>query len=242
MNITDEMLSAFLDAQLSPAEMDTVRQQLADDEQLTERLADLAMVDSLVQQRYAQIDQRPMPEAILQLLDDADAPTPAETTGNAKVIPFPLWRRAQQQLQRHAAAVACIALFAGYGASQLSGPAQSALASLDNDVVQLLNSATSGQGYQLADQQLTPRLSFINQQGDFCRQYSLHSQAELSENIACRRNGQWRQHASLSLPNQVDAGLYQTASGGGMLDSILDTMMAGPALSTAAEQQYLSKN
>ncbi|PKM17179.1 MAG: hypothetical protein CVV11_20660 [Gammaproteobacteria bacterium HGW-Gammaproteobacteria-15] len=242
MMLSDEMLSAFLDAQLSPAEMDAVRQQLLDDEQLTERLADLAMVDSLVQQHYTQIDERPMPEAILQLLHQ-DVPKLAETPGNAKVIPFPLWRRAQQQLQRHAAAVACIALFAGYGASQLSGPAQPALAGLTKDVVQLLDSAASGQGYQLAQQQLTPRLSFINQQGDFCRQYSLQSQAELSENIACRRNGRWRQHASvnLELSGVVNEGQYQTASGGSIVDNILDNMMAGPALTATAEQQYLNK-
>ncbi|WP_215398870.1 anti-sigma factor family protein [Rheinheimera oceanensis] len=243
MMLSDEMLSAFLDAQLSAAEMDTVRQQLLDDEQLTERLADLAMVDGLIQQHYAQIDQRPMPEAILKLLGYTNELNQAETPRSAAVIPFPLWRRAQQQLQRHAAAVACIALFAGYGASQLNGPAQPALAGLSKDVVQLLNSATSGQDYQLAKQQLTPRLSFINQQGDFCRQYSLQSLAELSENIACRRNGQWRQSASviLALSGVVNEGQYQTASGGSMLDNILDNMMAGPALTATAEQQYLNK-
>ena len=240
--LSDEMLSAFLDAQLTDAEMDTVRQHLLVDEQLAERLADLAMVDSLVQQHYAQIDQRPMPEAILQLLDDAETTPPAEATNNAKVIPFPLWRRAQQQLQRHAAAVACIALFAGYGASQLSGPAQPVLAGLSTDVVQLLDSAASGQRYPLADQQLTPRLSFINQQGDFCRQYSRQSQTELSENIACRRNGQWRQQASVNieLPGTVNDGQYQTASGGSILDNILDNMMAGAPLNAAAEQAYLN--
>ena len=242
MILSDEMLSAFLDAQLSPAEMDTVRQHLLNDEQLTERLADLAMVDGLVQQHYAQIDLRPMPEAILQLLDQ-HAPSSTVTPGKATVITFPLWRRLQQQLQRHAAAAACIALFTGYGVSQLSGPAQPGLAGLSVEVVQLLNSSPSGRSYPLDDQQLTPQLSFINQQGDFCRQYSRQSQAEFSENIACRHNGQWRLQASvnLDLPDAANAGQYQAASGGSILDNILDNMMAGGALDATTEQQYLDE-
>ncbi len=232
MKPTDEALSAFLDAQLNPEQMDSLRQQLAEDEQLTERLADLAMVDSLVQQYYAQIDQQPMPAAVLQLLQDEQPPV-------ATVIAFPWWRRAQQQLQQHAAAVACIALVAGYGVSQLSGPAQPVLAGVSTDVVKLLNSAASGHSYPLAEQQLTPRLSFTNQQGNFCRQYGLQSASGRSEHIACRSNGIWQQHASLSLPGAAHAAAYQTASGGSLLDSVLDSMMAGPPLNAAAEQAYL---
>ena len=233
MMLSDEMLSAFLDAQLSPAQMDIVRQQLLEDEQLTERLADLAMVDTLVQQHYAQIDQRPLPDALLQLLDDT------ADRSSAQIIQFPWWQRAQQQLQRHAAAVACIALFAGYGVSQLSLQPPVTLAALDQQVLQLLNTVPSGSAYSVAQQQLTPRLSFINQQGDFCRQFALQSASEQAEHIACRIQGKWQLKATLATERSSHTGQYQTASGGSALDDILDSLMAGPALSVAAEQQYL---
>jgi hypothetical protein len=234
MNIADEMLSAFLDAALPELEMEQVRQQLMHDEQLTERMADLAMVDSLVLQHYQQIDHQPMPEAVLQLLDTNEKLT------SSNVVVFPWWRRAQQHLQQHAAAVACIALFTGYGLSQLSEQPQGTLAALNNEVAQLLSSVPSGDSYAIAQQQFTAKLSFISQQGDFCRQYTLRDSTALSENIACRRQDEWTLHTSLTIEQERDAGRYQTASGGHALDSALDELMAGPALNLAAEQQYLT--
>lgn len=234
MNISDEMLSAFLDAALPEQQMEQVRQQLIDDEQLTERLANLAMVDGMVLQHYQQIDHKPMPASILQLLE-----TDQPAGGN--VVAFPWWRRAQQQLQQHAAAVACIAIFAGYGLAQLGGQPQHTLAAVGQDIEQLLNSAPSGNTYAVAEQQLTPRLSFVSQQGDFCRQYSLQSSGVHTENIACRTQGQWALQATLATTLASLPGEYQTASGAQALDSVLDVMMAGPALNRVAEQQYLTE-
>lgn len=234
MKISDEMLSAFLDAALPEHEMEQVRQQLMHDEQLTERMADLAMVDSLVLQHYQQIDQQPMPAAVLQLLDTNEQPA------SANVVAFPWWRRAQQHLQQHAAAVACIAVFAGYGLSQISSQPQHTTAALSHEVAQLLSSVPSGGSYVVAQQQLTPRLSFINQQGDFCRQYALQDSTVKTENIACRQQGQWTLQAMLTAEPDAPAANYQTASGGHVLDGVLDTLMAGPALSPAAEQPYLT--
>jgi hypothetical protein len=236
MNMTDELLSAFLDAALPEQDMERVRQQLLQDEQLTERLADLAMVDTLVQQHYAQIDHQPMPDSVLQLLDEAPGQQSAE------IIAFPRWRNLQQHLQRHAAAVACIALFAGYGLSQMSMAPEQTTAALSPAVLQLLDSAPSGSVYAVAaEQQLTPRLSFISQQGDFCRQFALQSASAQAEHIACRTQGQWSIKATLATERSIDAGQYQTAAGGSALDGILDTLMAGPALTVTAEQQYLTE-
>ncbi|HAW91643.1 MULTISPECIES: hypothetical protein [unclassified Arsukibacterium] len=234
MKISDEMLSAFLDAALPEHEMEQVRQQLMHDEQLTERMADLAMVDSLVLQHYQQIDQQPMPAGVLQLLDNNEKPA------SANVVAFPWWRRAQQHVQQHAAAVACIALFAGYGLSQLSEQRQGTLTTLNSEVAQLLSSAPSGHSYAIAQQQFIPQLSFISQQGDFCRQYTLQDNKVQSENIACRTQDKWVLQASLSTERNLAAGNYQTATGGHALDNVLDSLMAGPALSQAAEKQYLT--
>jgi hypothetical protein len=233
MKITDEMLSAFLDAALNDAEMEQVRQQLVVDEKLTDRLAALAMVDTLVLEHYEQINQQPVPDAIMRLLD--------EPVNN--VVQFPWWRRAQQQLQQHAAAVACIALFAGYGLSQLSDSPDNVTAALNPDLMQILDNAPSGFASQLqADASVLPRLSFISQQGEFCRQYSLQHNSDSSENIACRRNGQWQLKARLITEPGAATGQYQTASAGSALDAVLDSLMAGPALNAMEEQQHLAND
>lgn len=238
MIITDEMLSAFLDAALPEAQMQQIRQQIMQDDQLTERLADLAMVDSLVQQYYAQIDARALPAAVLQWLDEPAERKAAEKK-TADIIAFPRWQKVQQQLQRHAAAIACIAVFAGYGLTQLV-PQQDTVA-LNNAVLQQLDHVPSGRETSIAGQQLSLRLSFINQQGDFCRQFAVQHDNTRAEHVACRQQGEWTVMASLVTPNPGSEGQYQTASGANALDDILDTLMAGQPLTLAAEQAYLTE-
>ena len=238
MNISDEQLSAFLDAALADSEMQLIREHLADDESLVARLADLAMVDPIVQQHYAQIDQQPLPEKVLALLQH-DTTMPKTDSDN--VIYLSRWQHVQQQWQRYAAAVACVALFGGYGISQLNSSEPGSMLAIQPAVQQHLSQSVSGQTYDVTGQQLTPQLSFVNQDGDFCRQYSLQSASERSEHIACQQQGQWQLKASIaSLPVMAQTG-YQTASGGSALDAMLDQFMVGPALTLAEEQQRLKK-
>ncbi|ABE53859.1 hypothetical protein Sden_0569 [Shewanella denitrificans OS217] len=245
MKITDETLSAFIDAQLPEAQMEQVREAIALDETLAERLADLAMVDPMVKAYYQDIDQHPVPEATLRLLEEDVAPT-------AKIIAFPSWRKLQQQVQQHAAAWVFIALLAGYGVSQfdiISGTAPepsstfaSQTSSFDLNLGEQLESQMSGQRIALTDNQaLSIRLSFYNQEGDLCRQYGLESDSQMSENISCRQQGEWQQVASVSLPkDKTGDAQYQTASGGSALDSVLDSMMKGSGLTLVQEQQALA--
>lgn len=244
MKITDEILSAFIDAQLPEAQMEQVREAIALDETLAERLADLAMVDPMVKAYYQDIDQRPVPEATLRLLEE-DAPT-------AKIIAFASWRKVQQQVQQHAAAWVFIALLAGYGLSQfdiISGTAPepsstlaSQTSSFDLNLGEQLERQASGQRIALTDNQaLSIRLSFYNQEGDLCRQYGLESDSQMSENISCRQQGEWQQVASVNLPkDKTGDAQYQTASGGSALDSVLDSMMKGSGLTLVQEQQALA--
>lgn len=230
MQLTDELLSGFLDASLSEAEMALVRQQLLEDESLVDRLASLAMVDVLVQQHARQIEQTPIPEAITALLHGATTPETAE------VIPFPWWRRASQQLQRHAAAVACVALLAGYGIAQWLPDSGNSFAT---QLAVALDSTPSGRQVQVQDQQLTPQLSFINHSGEFCRYVSLQSATQLTETIACLTTNGWQQQASITVAQHRQAGGYHTASAVMLLDPMLDQLMAGQALDATAEQRYL---
>jgi hypothetical protein len=244
MKMTDETLSAFIDAQLPEAQMEQVREAIALDETLAERLADLAMVDPMVKAYYQEIDQRPVPEATLRLLEEA--------ASTAKIIAFPRWRKLQQQVQQHAAAWVFIALLAGYGVSQFdivtgttpesSSTLASQTSSLDFNLGGQLGSQVSGQRIALSDNQaLLIRLSFYNHEGDLCRQYGLENDSQISENISCRQQGEWQQVASVSLPkDKAGVAHYQTASGGSALDSVLDSMMSGAGLSLVQEQLALA--
>lgn len=223
MNIPDERLSAFLDAELPEAEMDAIRQAVADDERLAERLAELAMVDELVALSAASIDAQPLPAAVNQLLSTSKP--------GARVIAFPLARRARQFIQSNLAIAASVMLVMAVGAFQWLSPKHDHWQA----VAQLLETGRSGQLLMASDgSRLNARLSFTDQQGDYCRQFQLRDRAGMSEQIACRRQGEWQSVASVPVKPSAP-GNYQTASGGSPLDERLDQMISGEPLDAAAE-------
>ena len=238
MNITDEQLSAFLDAELSNAEMDRIREQLLEDESLADRLAELALVDELVSASAKQIDARPIPQFITSLLQEPSVSQESKAT--AQIITFPLWKRVQKTLLQPLAVAASVALVIGFGMSQMLNHNSDS-----NDwpaVAKVLEVAPSGV-VQVATNgtEVKPRLSFKNHSGEYCRQFELKNKQGQSENIACRQNGQWKITASVvSQKNQ--GGDYQTASGGSALDETLEEIIDGDVFNANAEADAIAKN
>lgn len=243
MNITDEQLSAFLDAELSNAEMDEIREQLLEDESLADRLSELALVDELVAASAKQIDARPIPQAITALLQEPSAlkeSSEVEKPAIAQIIAFPLWKRVQKTLQQPLAAAASVALVIGFGLSQMLNHNSNS-----NDwsaVAKVLDVAPSGV-VQVATTgaEVKPRLSFKNHSGEYCRQFYLKNEQGQSENIACRQNGQWQVTASV-VSEKNQGGDYQTASGGSALDEALEEMIDGEVFNANAEVDAIAKN
>ncbi len=235
MTNVDETLSAFLDGELSPEEMQQIRNRLAVEPALAARLSELALVDQALQAHYGEIDDRPLPEAVTQLL----ATTHDEPERPDNVIRFPLWQRLQANTGKAIAA----ALVAGFALAQWLP-----LFSTDTDaawraVAQGLETTPSGANYTLASgEQLTPRLTFVNHEGEYCRQFRLQGRALSSENIACRSGadtGDWRLAVRLEVADTVPADRYQVASGGSVLDDTLDQMISGPLLAPDVEQRLI---
>jgi len=238
MNITDEQLSAFLDAELSNAEMDAIREQLLEDESLADRLAELALVDELVASSAKQIDVRPIPQSITSLLQESSV---EEQPATAQIITFPLWKRVQKTLQQPLAVAASVALVIGFGMSQMLNHTSDS-----NDwpaVAKVLDVAPSGLVQVAANgAEVKPRLSFKNLNGEYCRQFELKNEQGNSENIACRKDGTWQITASVvSKANQAN-GDYQTASGGSVLDEALEDMIDGDVFNANAEADAIVKN
>lgn len=245
MNLTDEVLSAFLDGELPEADMAIVRDRLAQDPALAERLAQLAAVDNLLADHYAAIDQRPLPQGVTDLLapvESTTGPTHAPPGQRDKVVAFPLRRRVRQGLQRRAGTAVAAALVVGFGLAQLWPGSASDPADDWQRVAQALDTTPSGQTRALeAGGQLTPRLTFTNQAGDYCRQFRLQEPGAASEHIACRSSGaSWVEVASVAVPAAAK-DRYQTASGGSVLDEVLDRMMAGPLIEPAEERRLLAE-
>lgn len=231
MKITDETLSAFLDHELSAREMDAVRDAISEDEALGERLTELASIDASVRQHAAAIDSRPMPKAITALLQDNT------------VVYLSAWQRSRRFVTRHAAMAASVLLVIGFSAGYIStntGDADSVTAT------QLLNasldSTPSGETVTLANNaSLQPRFSFVDQDGQYCRQYQLQGSDSVTENVACRQQNGWQVVATVEtfdLSLQED---YRPATGTFLLDSTLDAMMEGNPLSMEEENSVIRR-
>lgn len=226
MKITDELLSAFLDAELPEAQMQHIRLLLQQDEQLSERLAALAEVDVLLKQQASLIDQTPVPDQLLALLDEPE---------QGSVIRFPLWRRLAVPRQWHTAAAACMAFAAGYALVlwQQQDPW--------SDISLALETQPAGVSYQLtADSSLTPHLTFMDKQGRYCRQYQVQNTTELSQQLACRTAEGWQLEAMVNT-DSTESPLYQTASGAVVLDPMIDQMISGQVLSISGEELLIKQ-
>jgi len=229
--ISDEQLSAFLDAELPPADMTIIRDAIAEDEELAERLAELALVDQLVAETYRRIDQAPMPQGIHQLIA-------SPRKKSATIIRFPALT-ATRFLPGALAAGLVMAIGLGVILSLDQGS--------DNGwpaLANALETSPSGHTRPLVDGgTLTPRLTFIDSTGDYCRVYrQSFSDGTAQDGIGCRRNGRWQPVEHSERRPVADADSYRTASGSLAIDPIVDQMISGDPLDASVETQVMANN
>jgi hypothetical protein len=267
--ISDEVLSAFLDAELPEQQMEQIREALLEDDNLANRLADLAMVDEVIATKYDEINQQPLPAAINELLaaipeekasvtaiqaaenfsDNTTSQPDLNTThsSESKSNVVSLWQRTKNSTNKPFALAASIAVAAGLFATIFS---QTNNLSGDNwqEVAQILEQKTSGNEQTLANgKTIKTQLTFNNQQGNFCRQYDVSSEKDIERNIACRVNQEWElaltiveQKAEQKAEQEQAIQNYQTATSNSMLRDQIDNMASGDFLDKQQEQQVIN--
>ncbi len=244
MKITDEQLSGFLDNELDEQQMSLVRDAIAQDDTLCDRLAALSMVDHVVKTAAEQATNSPVPAHIEALCD-------AEQESN--VVSF-VERKTQNDDQktvvqgsnvrwlRGMAMAASVALVGLLGWQQLMD-GQSSGNSEWQQVAAVLDSQTSGQAYQAGAQTVMPQLSFLNKDGALCRQFTVIGTERHDAMIACKQAGNWQQRAAVALDMPVgQPGEYQTATSETALDNVLDEIMLGAPLNREQEQNAIQTN
>ncbi len=263
--ISDEVLSAFLDAELPEQQMEQIREALLEDDNLANRLADLAMVDEVIATKYDEINQQPLPAAINELLaaipeekasviaiqaaesfSDNTASQPdlnATHSSESKNNVVSLWQRTKNSTNKPFALAASIAVAAGLFATIFS---QTNNLSGDNwqEVAQILEQKTSGNEQTLANgKTIKTQLTFNNQQGNFCRQYDVSSEKDIERNIACRVNQEWELALTIveqKTEQEQATQNYQTATSNSMLREQIDNMASGDFLDKQQEQQVIN--
>ena len=256
----DETLSAFLDAELPEQQMEQIRAALLTDDNLANRLANLAMVDEVIANQYDKINQQPLPAAINELLaaiPEDSAPVSAikaaeqfspktasnkqknteENKQDRNVVN--LWQRSKQAANRPFALAASIAVAVGFFATVFT---QSDTVFNDNwqEIAQVLEQQTSGHQQTLKNgKAIATQLTFINQQGDFCRQYDINNKKSVEHNIACRVNQEWQLTLTVHEQKQ-NAQNYQTATSTSTLREHIDNIATGDFFDKQQEQKIIN--
>lgn len=257
---SDEILSAFLDAELPEQQMEQIRAALLDDDNLAERLANLAMVDEIVANEYDKINQQPLPAAINELLaaipeDSASteslekakeftssAASQKQLDAESKVVSLSLWQRTKNAANNHYSIAASVAVAAGLFAT-LFFQQNTVTGDTWQEVAQILDNQTSGIKQTLADgSALSTKLTFTNQQGDFCRQYDVDTAEAVERNIACRVNQEWELASTVYEAKKATQATqnYQTATTNSMLREQINSMADGDFLDKQQEQQMIN--
>ena len=245
---TDEKLSAFLDGELEPAQMDEIREAIALDMTISDRLAALAEVDRVVKVAAEKATAGALPKEIISLLDDKNTVSTHKAPAADNVVPIsskdkmqsaePSKRAVWQTPFAVAASVAVLAglVFLNQQGSEATEPSHWASVSsvLDNNLTGEATTLASGVT-------VTPQLSFLNTEHSFCRQAQVGSQSELNVMIACKNNqGTWQLAASKVHKLTESAGEYRTATSAKLLEDELDNMMASAPLNREQEERAIA--
>jgi len=241
MSYSDEQLSAFLDGELEAGDMQALREAVAADEILADRLAELALTTTLIYEAYNPIAGQPLPRKVIELLEPDIAQTELPRgehrknrsgNGGRGILPFPMWRRMAASGRRHGAIAASIALVAGLTAGLgIDHFFANAEARQWAQVAAILDTSPSGVDHKLdGPVEIRPQFTYLNKDGNYCRFFLVRRTDSVEESIACREQGDlWQLAVTVSVPASPDNAEYRAASGGSPLDSMLDQSIAtGP--------------
>jgi hypothetical protein len=251
----DQVLSAYLDGELSAEETAALEARLRREPPLARRLQTLRGTDEALRSAYGPIAGEPLPESILALLEQS--PDTPEHAAAGTVVD--LRRRSTRRAFTIPAAIAAsIALLAGFllGTLVTTPPPEPgsplALVPRDGNVEasttlhELLHSLPSGASREVMEgHSAMPRLTFLTADGTPCRQLDVASADATTEMLACRRGERWRiELVALGPPPPAPAdGIYRPASGppSEAMDNAVDLLIEGPPLGAEAEHDLIER-
>jgi len=236
MTITDQQLCAFIDNELPAQEMDAIRDVIASDETIADRVAELTMVDHLVSSTVHAIDDKPLPQSTEQLMAGSQSSSPSN------VIEMSFWRKASHSVREHIAIAAVFILTFGVTIGVFLGSSSGSYNPDWDTISQHLTQKPSDQVFTLDSQwDLNIQASFINTKDDYCRLFTLRSTAEAHINIACNTGNSWQLHSRL--PTDASSpDTYRTASVHPELDALLDSTLKGSFLNRSQEIEAINNN
>ena len=227
MNDQDlELISQFIDAELSDAERRAFSERLLAEPELRRAFEETRAADARVREAFSGQGVDMVPPHVASLLA-----APAGADKPSRLLSWPSGAIA-------ASVVAATALLLNPAMQVAEGPA-------DNGFQTVLETAASrSSGWEsLADgAQMRPLLSFRSQAGQWCREYLLSEAASVQRGVACRSEGQWQVQVVVSDSAPGAASDYRPAGAADtdVIASYVSKHAEGVALSLKEEAGAIS--
>lgn len=227
----DQLISAYLDGELSDIDRKIVEDRLIADDEFASRFSQFSGNDEAISQLYSEIDKTPVPESILAMLAPAEEVAPEVEN---KVVQIASWRKASWL--PIAASFVLVALVIPIYFSVTQDASLTLVSALENELSGQKLVLDSGKEMQLS-------MSFDDNQGNLCREYFLSEEANAQHVIACKIDGLWEPQITDSIA-LTSGQVFQPASGtlSGAVEGWLDLNMASDPLTVQQEQARLSNS
>jgi hypothetical protein len=214
LDITDELLVAYVDDELDAAQRDMVSSVLDSNPALLRRAAEMRLARDLLREAFP-------------LRPDANVPAPIDAAASrlAEACARRAWRspltfrfRYRRKYAVAAAVVLCVTAAASYLVWRTgSEPARLPVTAMmrigsDTALHGVLESARSAEVVNVPaeDAVLRAVLTFRAKDGRFCREFEILAGSGGSTGIACRDNGEWRAEVLLSAAAAPPNSTYYT--------------------------------
>lgn len=201
--VTDELITAWLDGEVTPAQRADIETAIAASPPLGMRVARLSRADRLLASAFDQTLRMPVPDRFERLLAggrSAPSPSPWRAMVSRLLSPQPLALAAASLVVGFVVGVFGLP---GAGAGIETGPDGRMVANAAMAVS--LASVASGPGTGV----LNVRLSTVDDDGRYCRQFQMAG----SEGLACLENGRWAIDTLVTSGVSAPGGAYVMADG-----------------------------
>lgn len=241
----DETLMAFADGELDEATSLRLEKALESDEALAERLAVFLDTRMALAATMKPLIDEPVPDALAasvrRMVEDSKSGN--SDAAGSKIVAFrrrekpEILRLRQSWLAPIAASV--LAVVAGAGGFVVGRGSVGFGAPAERELYAALDRQPSGRDIELGQSAVLRIVSsFVDGQGEFCREYELKRQQESMTTVACRMDGTWTTRLTLLSPR---AEGYVPVSSQETIDAYLASIEAAPPLSAEEEQRSLGQ-
>jgi hypothetical protein len=245
IEITDELLVAYVDDQLDDAQRAMVSATLDRDPPLCRRAEEMRLARDLLREAFPLQPAATVPVRILEA---------EKRLAAACAQHLPRARRAVRVNLKYvvaAAVVLCAVGAATYLAWRAGGERAGALATAvgpidpGNPLHGLLESTPSAQIVNVTEHDAALRaiLTFRAKDGRICREFEIVARSGASTGVACRGDGHWRTEVLLSTAAAPPSSQYYTPAAGSEdagIDAVVDRLIQGDPLSVEEEAQVLN--